>query len=1141
MFIVYYSNQLEKQKDILASLFDTLPREDPFQQEIILVQSPGMAQWLQMELAKQKGIAANLTFPLPASFIWQLFTENLPAVALQNPFDKDSMMWRLMRLIPSFLAQEHFAPLRHYLASSPHSEQYKLYQLSGKIADLFDQYLVYRPEWIFAWEQGDDAQIAAQIKAQQAHLNDSLLQQIQGNTQWQGELWRALMADVQRDVGEAATHRAALHRQFLALLADEHAPKKLPSRVFVFGIPALPSAYLAILQAMSSQVDIHLFFNNPSQEYWGDIRDLRVDYLRSRERHLYEKQQEIQPLFSDEKLDQLAHKTDVTYQDEQLQVGNPLLAAWGKMGRDFLYALVRDEETVETYPLQAYQEISSKTLLGQLQSQILHLENAPLNLTENDRSLTFHSCHSAMREVEVLHDYLLDLFNRDATLTPKDVVVMVADINQYTPYIQAVFGRRNGAKNHLKNDRTSQIPFSISDNKLSESDMLVSSFLALLRLKESPFSAEEVLALLDIPAVRERFAVSLADLPLVREWVVDAGIRFGLSKHQQGVNFNSWQAGLERMVLGYAMREEHGIWQETLGLDSSYGLKGELAGHLSRFFSALSAWHETLQSAHSAEKWHEILTALLADFFVQNEETADTLQYIQEKTDEMAEQLHNLHVNAPLQADVMADVMTAKLEDAPNSLRFLAGKVNFCTLLPMRSVPFKVVCLLGMNDADYPRAHTPNSFDLMQYHHQKGDRVRRDDDRYLFLEALLAARDYCYISYIGRAITDNQAKEPSVLVSQLLDYLNQGQTEENRLTVIEHPMTAFSSTNFKNREHFTRSFAAQWLPVAQTDGQTPPAEFAVPMTENPESITEIELERLVGFVENPVKFFFEKQLGVYFREADERIADSENFTLDGLTHYALNNELVYADEQDFDRYFQQSAVKGVLPRAEFGRVAAAKVRENVLQFKEKIADFTDPQHESVDLILDVEWQGEAQNIRLFGYLQPLFGKDRQVVSQHFAKYKDRYRIRPWIYYLIQLLTQENAMPPKLITQDKEIDLPAIDAETARVQLRIYVQAYLQSQTEIQCVPTVGKITDFIVADTSNSEAESAVNSDEFLAKLNALITTNQYGGKADPYWARLLAQTDKFNRPEQQRALQQQTTAWFGRLFANATKTKKTT
>lgn len=856
----------------------------------------------------------------------------------------------------------------------------------------------------------------------------------------------------------------------------------------------------------------------------GDISDLRLDYLRSRKRYQFNKQNENQPLFSEEQLSQLENaQFDVTYQNENLQVGNPLLAAWGKMGRDFLYTLVRDEEHIPTYPVNAYQEIESNSLLGKLQSQILHLENKPLNIAKNDRTLTLHSCHSAMREVEVLHDYLLDLFNQDPSLTPKDVVVMVADINQYTPYIQAVFGQKNG--------NAPQIPFSLSDNKLSESDVLVSSYLTLLRLKESNFSAEDVLALLDIPAMRERFNISLADLPLVREWVADSGIRFGLQKNQDGINFNSWQAGLERMILGYAMREEQGIWQDSLGLNSSYGLKGELAGKLSQFFTVLSALYETLQQAHSIEKWQAILTALLSDFFIQNEDTSDTIFYIQEKINELAEHLKMLHFTEKLQADVIADVITMKLEDAPNSLKFLAGKVNFCTLLPMRSVPFKVVCLLGMNDADYPRTQTPNSFDLMQYHYQKGDRVRRDDDRYLFLEALLAARDYCYISYVGRSITDNQPKEPSVLVSQLVDYINQSQSE-NVLTVIEHPMTAFSPDNFKNNEKFTRSFATKWLPMAQFDASASNSEFAVTMTENPEKIEEIELDRLVSFVENPVKFFFEKQLGVYFRDEDNRIADSENFTLSGLDNYALNNDLIYLDEQNFADYFRQAEVKGVLPRAEFGKVYAENIRDNVLEFKKKIADLGEAKHASIDFNISVDWQNENQKIRLFGYMDALFGDDSQVIQWHFAKYKDRYCIRPWIYYLIQCVTQENALPAKLITQDKVLELPTIEREAALSQLQTYVKDYLQSQIEIQLVPTIRNISDFIVDD------KSAVNFDNVSEKLQELTESNGFGSKADPYWSRVLTQTSRFKQPENIAKLLTQTKDWFGLLFAQK-KTRK--
>ncbi len=1119
MFVTYYSNQLEIQKDILVSLLENLPQHDPFQSDIVLVQSPGMAQWLQMEIAKKRGVAANFQFPMPSSFIWKLYADNLPNVSTQNPFEKDSTLWRLMRLIPTFLQQKEFEPLKKYLASSPASEQQKLYQLSLKVADLFDQYLVYRPEWIAAWEENNDEKILAQINQQKqglSALNPTFLSQIKGNIHWQGILWRALVDDVQRDFGGKVKHRAALNQQFLALCRDPNATLNLPERIFIFGIPALPTVYLNIFQGISAKTDVHLFFNNPCQEYWGDLRDLSKSYLLERQRFVKESD-DVKPLISAEQVSWEPADLDYTNQQEELFSGNPLLASWGKMGRDFLYQLVRDEENIQAISRDYYAELPEKTLLGQIQNQILTLSHGALNIAKNDRSLVVKSCHSAMREVEVLHDYLLDLFNqnqhkpKDEQITPKDVVVMVADVNQYTPYIQAVFGA-NSADAPV-------IPFSISDSKLSESDVIVSSYLSLLNLRESQFGAEEVLALLDIPAIRERFNIALADLEQIREWVKESGIRFGLEKLQNTLNFNAWQAGLERMTLGYAMREEQGVWQDSLGLDSSYGLKGQLVGAVNQFFTALNKWHQDLQKAHNIEKWREKLTALLTDFFVQNEETADTLFYIQDCINAFADDLQTVNFEETLQADVIAEVMSARLEETPNSLRFLAGKVNFCTLLPMRSIPFKVVCLLGMNEADYPRSHTPNSFDLMQYHHQKGDRVRRDDDRYLFLEALLAARSHFYVSYVGCSIIDNQPKEPSVLVSQLIDYINH--YSENSLRIEQHPMTAFSPSNFQHEGKINRSFAKKWLPIAQFQ-ERKCHEFVVPMGENQEPITEIELDRFVSFVENPVKFFFEKQLGVYFRDEDDRIEESENFTLNGLDHYRISNELLHLEEAQFNDYFAKQRVKGIMPRGEFAEVCAQSIRADVLAFKEKIKDYSSPHSESVDFVVETA-QG---NIRLFGYMEPLFGDENQIIEWRFAKYKDRYRIRPWLYYLIQLATKENALPPRIIAKDKDLTLKTIEKSTALEKLKMYVEAYLQSQQQIQLIPTEN-IAKFIEKD------ESAVNFDNVLTNIESLAKDDNYGyRKVDPYWARVLGQTEQFKSQDGLLQLVKQTTSWFGEMLS---------
>ena len=334
-------------------------------------------------------------------------------------------------------------------------------------------------------------------------------------------------------------------------------------------------------------------------------------------------------------------------------------------------------------------------------------------------------------------------------------------------------------------------------------------------------------------------------------------------------------------------------------------------------------------------------------------------------------------------------------------------------------------------------------------------------------------------------------------------------------------MTAFSPNNFQNEGKINRSFAKKWLPIAQFQ-ERKCHEFVVPMSENQAPITEIELDRFVSFVENPVKFFFEKQLGVYFRDEDDRIEESENFTLNGLEHHRISNELLHLEEAQFNDYFAKQRVKGIMPRGEFAEVCAQSIRADVLAFKEKIKDYSSPHSESVDFVVETA-QG---NIRLFGYMEPLFGDENQIIEWRFAKYKDRYRIRPWLYYLIQLVTKENALPPRIIAKDKDLTLKTIEKSTALEKLKMYVEAYLQSQQQIQLIPTEN-IAKFIEKD------ESAVNFDNVLTNIESLAKDDSYSyRKAEPYWARVLGQTEQFKSQDGLLQLVKETTSWFGEMLS---------
>ncbi len=238
MLRVYHSNRLDVLEALMEFIVERERLDDPFEPEMILVQSTGMAQWLQMTLSQKFGIAANIAFPLPASFIWEMFVRVLPDIPKESAFSKQSMSWKLMTLLPQLLDKDEFVLLRHYLTDD--TDKRKLFQLSARAADLFDQYLVYRPDWLTQWEAGKTVEGLGEAQ------------------NWQAPLWKALV-EYTAALGQPRWHRANLYQRFIQTLESATAcPPGLPSRVFICGISALPPVYLRALQALGKHIEIHL-------------------------------------------------------------------------------------------------------------------------------------------------------------------------------------------------------------------------------------------------------------------------------------------------------------------------------------------------------------------------------------------------------------------------------------------------------------------------------------------------------------------------------------------------------------------------------------------------------------------------------------------------------------------------------------------------------------------------------------------------------------------------------------------------------------------------------------------------------------------------------------------------------------------
>lgn len=1033
MFTVYHSNQVDLLKSLVSELMQRQPLENVFMPDMVIVQSQGMAQWLQIELADALGIVANIAFPYPTQFIWQVYQALLPDSPIENSFNPEAMTWRLFYLLPQLIDKQEFSALKHYLNID--KTERKLYQLATRIARLYDQYLVYRPDWLAKWESN-------KTMVELNHHPDEI---------WQAELWRQLIAISQ------PYHRANIYQQMLDILLDDHFDKKrlntLPNRIFIFGITSLPPIYLSLLSALGKHIDVHLMFNNPCKWYWGDIVEKQL--------------------------------TDI--QNTPDKIPNPLLTSWGKLGRDCLFLL---QEFQNKQDIDVFADHDRTCLLHAIQQDILELypsDKTALHINSTDKSISFHACHSEQREVEVLYDYLLSVFDADPTIELRDCIVMVSDIDKYIPYIRAVFGNAEGQR---------YLPFTISDQKARNIDPIVQAFFAILNFPQSRFTAEELFNLLEIPAISEKFSINESQLTLLRTWIIESGIRFGLE------NAHSWLFGLERLLLGYTMSSEQGSWQQILPYDGATGLDAELIGQLAEFISIVRKWSTLLSQAKPLVEWQSCCLELLNDFFISNEQRESILLMIQDEWQKLIDSglLANFADNISM--TILHDAMQSRLEQNHLAHRFLVGKINFCTMMPMRSIPFKVVCLLGMNDGDYPRTSLPLDFDLIAQYPRRGDRSRRTDDRYLFLEAILSAQKQLYMSYIGREIKDNTERYPSVLIDELWDYIVQyyDNTKDNtngfdNLRVI-HTRTPFNPQNYLNPP---KSYANEWLPAAQQQGESQSfiSDISAMTIEN------ISLDELKRFYQHSIRFFLQKRFNFYINYLDDTLPDAENFNLDNFERYQLNvkilNQLIDHTIQESDLY-HRLALTGELPDGAFGQIIYDEQNESMQSLANKICQERLIQTaEEVNLTLFAN----GQHYILQGWLTHV--QEDGILTWRPSKLSIRDGMTLWIDHLIYCISNpENTNSYSRIygREESEWRFKYLTPEQAQIILTTLIEGYLQGINQPLLFP-IQSAWNWLV-----SAYNSKTNEIEISQKaINQLKNTWQGGGfnsaECDNYYARL--------------------------------------
>lgn len=1020
---LHRSHRLEWLADALAAQLRAHP-SPPLVPETVVVQSLGLRKWLGQQLAARLGVAMNIRFPFPATFIAEALGTMARGEEPSPIYQREVLPWRIHAALPELLGEREFAQLRNYAGSEP----LRLWQLAGQVAGVFDKYLAYRPEMLIRWEAGD----------------------VREGEEWQARLWRTIARGNPHAARILAEHRAKAvaeaqrnRRSEDAWLDDlplfsmaRSAPPvaaEATGRFALFGIGTLPPFHLQVLEALAATADVHLYLLTPTREYWGDIRSER-EQARMRK---------------------WMAKRGANPEGHAMSEGHPLLASLGKIGREFHEAVLdltpAEEPDYFDAPDASPPGEQEPSMLGALQESILTLATPETKVAVGAevRSIQIHNCHSPMRELEVLHDQLLALFSSDPTLEPREVLVAVTNMEIYAPCIEAVFGATETEE--------VRYPFSIADRAAHAENAVADALLRILELADSRFTATGVLGLLDCAPVRARFGITEAELPLVRDWVTRTGIRWGIdAAHREsmelpGVPEHTWRFGLDRLVLGFALpQEERALFG---GILPDADVEGEMATTLGRFAAYCTELFATARGLAEMEgdaaAWTRELRAAVARMCSGDDRLAEQFRGTGEKLDTIEESAALAGHTGTLPFTVIRTHVKGLFADTDSGGGFLRGGITFCSLKPMRAIPHRVIALLGLNDDAFPRATRAPAFDLTAEQPQPGDRTLRDDDRYLFLETLLSARDVLLLSYCGQSPKDNSMRPPSVLVAELLDYLARHfepaaphRTIGEQLTSV-HRLQAFSADYFRAGGPLFSYSEANALGARR---KFLPPEMEVPFAceLTPGTVeTELSLTALIDALTQPARFFARTRLTLALPFDQEAVEDSEPIVLDARDRSILTGELVAAEieKSETGALLPPLRASGFLPH---GYAGASAFGETEMEAR-RLAGLVSKNAPGA-MLAPAAFSVVANEWTVHCVLGPFTQSAR--IHLRTAKIRARDELAAWISHLA-LCAGGPASHPKrtvVVGTDDVLLLPPLPAEAARQELTRLLGIYQQAHS-----------------------------------------------------------------------------------------------
>jgi exodeoxyribonuclease V gamma subunit len=987
---VVRSASLTSLADHLADHLITAPPRDPFASVEVVVPSRGVERWLTQRLstrlgatAHEAGVCANVTFPFLGGVVERILAATLGGEPGDvDPWSPERLAWPLLALLDDLPTASAFEPLRLHLVDGGAPALRRRFPLARRIADLFDRYALYRPDMVMAWRRGEDV--------------DGSGTPLAANLAWQPPLWRRLSAELAVESPDRRTTESLrrLRRGEVQRAGD------LPGSVTVFGVLALPPRQLELLAALSRTVPVTLYTHAPCPA-WAT-------------------------------------------HDAEPSPSNPLLAASGGRAReahtilaphlgDAMLLPVPDGAGATVTALGVVQEDIRRDLRRGVGRQV-----PPLAWSAGDDSLQVHACHGPLRQLEVLREVLLGLLEDDPTLEPRDIAVLTPDVEAYASIVSAAFPRRQRDGADADEDEPADLPVVVADRTVPEDDAVGSALLAVLELATARVTASQVLDLLAMPPVRTTFSLSAGDLGELQRWLLDTGVSWGIdAEHRRELidltdDAHTWAAGLDRWTLGAAMADDGTrLVGDVLPYDEVEGDGVELLGRVTAALEAVFATIRSLARPRPIAAWRDTLAAAVTSLLdpgpgpSRGADLSAELMRVRGMLDTLVDDAAAVgggSSTVELSLEEIRGIIGARLLTGAGAASTGTGAITLTGLVPLRNVPHRVVCLVGMDDGALPRAGAQHGFDLLGAPSRPGDPDPRLEERQLFLDAVLAATEHLVITYSGHDPRTNERLQPAVPVSELLDVVDASFVGPVPV-VHSQPLQPHSARYFRDpapgEEPVLRAFDPHHLAAARAALRATgpaPGFLSTPLPPPSGELAAaevIELDDLIRFLEHPVRFLLQRRLGLSLGADDRRLPDRDPTELGGLERWRLGQELLSLRLAGLapERWRTLTMATGTAPVGGLGEVALQGIEELVDRVLARVdAIAGDRQLRSIELGVPVTG-ADVDSARLAGSVE-LVG--RTVLHAGVSRLKAKHRLAAWVRTLSVLVSDPELRPEAVL-------------------------------------------------------------------------------------------------------------------------------